>query len=304
MDTTTLQIFVEVVRRGSFAAVARDRDLDPSAVSRSIRTIEDQLGVRLFQRTTRRLSLTEAGKLYFDRIAPLAEELDQAGLVASDVSKRPSGTLRVTTSVSFGQKCIVTLLPRFVEHCPDLTIDLLLSDSVIDIVAEGFDVAIRLGGLVDSTLVATRLVKTRYFVCASPGYLQSHSPLVKPGDLRDHNCLLFPMSGFRSRWIFRDRKGKTTEVPVKGRMVVSAAVALGQLAVAGMGPVLLPHWVVADDLKNGTLIDAFPEYEVTATDFETAVWFVQPSRTYVPLKVLVFRNFLRQAMRHSATSRR
>ena len=138
-----LQIFVEVIRQGSFAAVARDRNLDPSSVSRAIAGLEAELGVRLFQRTTRQLSPTEAGTAYFERIEPLVEEMQQANNLATDMSRQPKGTLRVTASVSFGQKCIVPLLPNFGTLYPDLTVDLLLTDAVVDLFAERIDVALR-----------------------------------------------------------------------------------------------------------------------------------------------------------------
>ena len=170
MDISTLQIFVEVMRQGSFAAVARDRDLDPSSVSRTIAALEKELGVRLFQRTTRRLSPTEAGTVYFERIEPLVEEMQQAIDIALDTAGQPKGTLRVTASVSFGQKCIVPLLPDFGFRYPELAIDLFLTDAVVDLFAERIDLAIRLGLLTDSTLVAQPLMRTRYRVCASPQY--------------------------------------------------------------------------------------------------------------------------------------
>ncbi|NET38462.1 MAG: LysR family transcriptional regulator [Cyanothece sp. SIO1E1] len=296
MDLSVLQIFVEVMKQGSFAAVARDRDIDPSSVSRTIASLEQELGVRLFQRTTRRLSPTEAGTAYFERIEPLVEEVQQAINVAVDISGQPKGTLRVTTSVSFGQKCIVPLLPDFATMYPELTIDLLLTDAVVDLFAERIDVAIRLGRLADSTLIAQQLMRTHYLVCASPQYLQQYDYPQQPGDIQHHNCLLFPLSGFRSRWIFRDSHGVTSEIPVRGRTIISNAIALQQCAIAGMGLTLLPNWLINEDLRAGTLVNVLPKYDVTATDFSTAAWLIYPSRTYVPLKVRVLMEFLKQSM--------
>lgn len=291
-----LKMFVEVVRRGSFATVARDRQIDPSSVSRAIAGLEEELGIRLFQRTTRQLSLTEAGSTYFERIEPLIEEMQQAIAIATDVSGQPKGTLRVTASVSFGLKCIVPLLPKFALLYPDLTIDLLLTDAVVDLLAERVDLAVRLGLLADSTLIAQPLMQTHYAVCASPEYLKRFGQLEKPTDVEHHSCLLFPLAGFRSRWIFRDRKGGISEIPVHGRTLISSAIALQQCAIAGMGLALLPHWLIDDDLQAGTLVNVFPGYEVTATAFSTAAWMVYPSRVYVPLKVRVFIDFLKQAI--------
>lgn len=296
MDVSVLQVFVEVMRQGSFAAVARDRDLDPSSVSRTIAGLEKELGVRLFQRTTRQLSPTEAGTAYFERIEPLVEEIQQATDITADFSGQPRGNLRVTASVAFGHRCIVPLLPEFEAQYPDLTVDLLLTDAVVDLLAERIDVAVRLGLLADSTLIAQQLMRTHYTVCASPDYLKQFEPLENPMDLENHNCLLFPLAGFRSRWIFKAQNGELSEVSVSGRTVISSAIALQQCAIAGMGLALLPNWLIDDDLQAGSLINAFPDYDVTATDFITAAWLVYPSRAYVPLKVRVFIDFLKNAI--------
>jgi DNA-binding transcriptional LysR family regulator len=293
MDISVLQLFIEVFRQGSFAAVARDRNLDPSSVSRAIAGLEEELGIRLFQRTTRQLSPTEAGMTYFERVESLVEELQQATAIATDVSSNPTGILRVTASVSFGLKCIVPLLPEFSQLYPDLTVDLLLSDSIADLFAERIDVAIRLGLLPDSTLIAQQLMPTPYSVCASSDYLKRSEQLKNPIDLAQHNCLLFPFAGFRSRWIFKDRRGELIEVPVVGRTLISSAIALQHCAIAGMGLALLPNWLIKEDVQAGTLINVFPDYEVTATDFSAAAWFVYPSRAYMPLKVRVFISFLK-----------
>lgn len=188
------------------------------------------------------------------------------------------------------------LLSDFGRRYPDLTVDLLLTDATVDLLAERIDVAVRLGLLADSTLIAQQLMKTRYAVCASPAYLQHGERLKEPGDIENHNCLLFPLAGSRSRWIFRDRQGQENEVPVKGKIMISNAIALQQCAIAGMGLALLPHWLIDEDLRSGTLVNVFPEYAVTATDFNTAAWLVYPSRSYVPLKVRVFIDFLKQAV--------
>jgi DNA-binding transcriptional LysR family regulator len=296
MDISALQLFIEVVQQGSFAAVARDRNLDPSSVSRTIAGLEAELGVRLFHRTTRRLLLTEAGTIYFDRIEPLLEEMQQAVHVAKDSSGEPNGTLRITASVSFGQKCIVPLLAEFQSIYPDLTVDLHLTDAIVNLFAEKIDVAIRLGLLADSTLVAQQLVQTRYLVCASPQYLERYGQLKNPSEIESHNCLLFPLEGFRARWIFRDKGGTLSTVPVHSRTIISNAIALQQCAIVGMGLALLPHWLISEDLNSGRLLNLFPAYEVTATDFSTAAWLVYPSRNYVPLKVRAFIKFVKQAI--------
>ncbi|MGD1899744.1 MAG: LysR substrate-binding domain-containing protein [Phormidesmis sp.] len=306
MDISVLKLFVAVVRKGSFAAVARDRNIDPSSVSRAIATLETELGNRLLQRTTRKLSLTEAGITYFERIEPLVEEIQQASDALKDFSRRLEGTLRATASVAFGLTCIVPILPAFKARYPRLTIDLLLTDSVVDLVAERVDLAVRLGRLEDSSLIAQRLMPVEYRVCASADYLRRAREKVKekagekaeipqsPSELSQHDCLCFPLAGFRSRWIFRDKAGQISEVAVQGRMVISNAIALQQCASAGIGVARLPNRLVDADIAAGRLVNLFPTYAVTATDFNTAAWFVYPSRKYVPMKVKVFMDFLRQ----------
>lgn len=294
MEISVLRIFIEVMRQGSFAAVARERNIDPSSVSRSISGLEQELGVRLFQRTTRKLSPTEAGIIYFNRIEPLIEEMQRAVELITEVSGQPKGTLKVTASVSFGLKCIVPLLAEFGMLYPELSVDLLLTDSRVDLLTERVDLAIRLGQLRDSTLIAQKLMSTRYLVCASPGYLKQWGQLNQPEEITQHNCLLFPFAGFRSRWIFKDSQGEISEIPVSGRNIISNAIGLQQCAIAGMGLALLPHWLVDEDLEAGKLIKVLPNYDVTATDFDTLAWLVYPSRTYVPLKVKVFMDFLKK----------
>ena len=293
MDLSVLQTFIEVMRQGSFAVVARERNIDPSSVSRAISGLEKELGVRLFQRTTRQLAPTEAGIIYFNRIEPLMEEMQQAVELVTE-SDLPKGTLRVTASVSFGIKCIVPLLAEFETMYQDLSIDLSLTDYRLDLVTERVDLAIRLGKLKDSTLIAQKLMSTKYAVCASPDYLKQHGQLQHPEDITQHNCLLFPFAGFRSHWIFRNRQKETIKIPVKGRTVISNAIALQQCAIAGMGLALLPHWLIDKELESGALIEVLPSYDVTATDFQTSAWLVYPSKSYVPLKVKVFIDFLKK----------
>jgi DNA-binding transcriptional LysR family regulator len=186
-------------------------------------------------------------------------------------------------------------LPQFQAQYPELVVDLLLTDAVVDIFAEHIDVAVRLGQLADSALIAQHLMWTRYRVCASPTYLQKFGVPMRPEEVTEHNCLRFPLPGFRSQWIFKDAAGALTQVFVQGRTVVSNAMALQQCAIADMGLALLADWLTADAVQSGKLVDVFPNYQVTATDFNTAAWLVYPSRTYVPRKAQVFMELLKRA---------
>ncbi|AFY75186.1 transcriptional regulator [Synechococcus sp. PCC 7502] len=298
MDISVLQTFVEVMRQGSFVAVAKSRNIDPSSVSRAIANLEAELGIRLFQRTTRQVYPTEEGITYFNQIEPLVSELKQAMMVVKDTSGQVGGTLRITAPFSFGHRCIVPLLGKFSRLYPDLTIDLVLTDAIVDLLAERIDIAVRLATLNDSTLIAEQLMRTQYIVCASPKYLEQSGNLQQPQDIQNHNCLLFPWSGFRTRWIFRNQKSEETAVAVNGKTMISSAIALQECAIMGLGLALLPDWLVGKDLSNGVLVNAFPDYEVTATNFHTAAWLVYPSRIYIPLKVRIFIEFLKSSIAH------
>ncbi len=296
MNLDALNVFVAVARCGSFAAAAKERNSDPSSVSRSVADLEAELGLRLFQRSTRSMTLTEAGGIYLARIAPLLDELEHAREAAAQASSTPRGLLRITASVTFGQVCIVPLLGQFRARYPELKLECVFSDDNLNLVAEGIDLAIRLGPSVEGDVVAAKLMDTRYGVYASPDYLASRAPISKPTDLSKCNVLLFNLRAYRSRWLFRDGDGREQSVSIKGDLTLSPAGALLNAAIAGLGPALLPDWLVSDSLSNATLVDLFPGYAVSATSFDTGAWVVYPSRTYLPLKVRVMIDFLREKL--------
>jgi len=289
-----MKTFVEVAHRGSFAEVARDRNVDPSSVSRAVALLEDEVGVRMFQRSTRRVSLTEAGEIYLARIAAVMDELDHAGEEARGMSSNPTGTLRLTTSVAYGNTCLVPLLPQFRQQYPKIKLELFLTDTVVDLVSERVDLAIRLAQQFEADFVATKLLDTHYRVCASPGYLKKNKAPTKPQELQQHNCLLFPLPDFRSRWIFKNKKGTVEEIPIHGDVTILNALALRACALSGMGPVLLSNWLIDEDIAQGKLIDLFPDYRVTANEFNNAIWLGYPSRVHLPNKVRVMIDFLKQ----------
>lgn len=297
MDIEILRTFVEVMRRCSFAAVAREKDVAPSSISRAISSLEEELGVRLFQRSTRRLEPTEAGLLYYEHVEPLIDELERAQTIASDLSDHPHGTLRITAPVTFGQITLIPLLPELSSLYPDLTLEVLMSDNMADLLVEHIDIALRLGPLTDSSFVATQLCELSFVVCSSPAYIDKHGRPETLADIEQHNCLLFPLPGYSSRWRFRDSTGKVQEVPVHGHCYISNALSLKQCAMADMGLVLLPRWVVWRELADGQLVDLFPEFDVTATEFDSSAWLLYPSRSYLPLKVRVFVNFMKEKFR-------
>lgn len=293
MDFESVRVFVDVMKRGSFAAVARQRNVDPSSISRSVASLESQLGFRLFQRTTRKLSPTEAGNEYFSRVQNLMGEFDRAGEAALDLVSLPTGTLRITACTSFGQRVLAPILPEFRALYPDLTLELLLMDSHVDLVKEQIDVAIRFGQRPVGDFISHKLVSRRFHVCASPMYIKTHCKPKDPTALSELDCLLFSMPGYRSTWKFRDLHNNMLDVPVTGHLLISHGLTMTACTVAGLGPALLPDWLCQDEIQNGLLVDLFPDYACTATEFDTAAWLVYQSRSYLPSKVRVFVDFLK-----------
>lgn len=293
MHLSDLALLIEVARLGSFAAAAKAIGTDPSSVSRSIAGLEAELGVRLFQRTTRRLSLTEAGDLYLTRAQPLLEELTRIGVEAREVRAEPRGTLRLTASVTFGQSMLLPLLPAFRKSYPNIALECLFTDQNLDLISDRIDLAIRLAPAIEGDVIAARLMTTRYRVVGAPSYLADTPPVNEPADLRHHRLLLFPLKPFRTRWLFRDDQGGVTEVPVSGDIVISPAGALLEAARMGLGLALLPNYLTDTDFASGRLCHVLPNFQVTATSFDTGAWLVYPSRSYLPAKTRAMIDFLR-----------
>lgn len=300
MNTEDIALFVEIARHGSFAGTARARGTDPSSISRSVAALEAQLGVRLFQRTTRRLSLTEAGEACLARVAPLMDELEDALAATRDTRARPRGTLRLSASVAFGQQIVVPLLGGFRRAFPLVGVECLFTDANVDLVGERVDLAIRLAPAVEGDVIVSKLMDTRYLVVASPSYLAGAPALHQPSDLASHRVLRFPLRDYRSRWLFRGPSGEIFEQPVDGDLVLAPAGAIRDAAVGGLGPALLPDWLVREDVASGRLVRCLADWAVTATRFDTAAWLVYPSRAHLPAKTRAMIGFLREA--HSGTA--
>ncbi|WP_424973111.1 LysR substrate-binding domain-containing protein [Dinoroseobacter sp. S76] len=296
MDIEQLRTVTLVAQQGSFAAAARALSVDPSSVSRSVAAVEAELGLRLFQRSTRSLSVTEEGEIYLARLVPLLEELDRAHEDARAVSRQPAGTVRLTTSVAFAQTCVVPHLAEFASRYPDISLEILPSDANLDLAAHSIDLAIRLTPEPAGDLIRSKLIDTRYRVVASPQYLARSGALAVPTDLQAHSCLRFALPEFRTRWRFRRDGEEPVEVPVFGKVIIANALSLRLAALNGLGPALLADWLVKDDLDAGRLVDVFPDHDCSATEFETAAWVLYPSRSYLPRKVRVTIDFLKQAL--------
>lgn len=295
MDLETLRVFIDTFRSRSFSKVARDRNLDPSTVSRLIASLENELGVRLFQRTTRGLAPTEAASAYFERVAPALEELDSAAAAAGEATGAISGTLRITAAITFSEMSLVPLLPAFTARYPKVTVELVLTNAVLDLVGERIDLALRLGRLSDSSHVSQKLFDLDYVACASPRYLAERGVPARPEELTQHDCLIYAERSEGTRWRFR-QSGRIVEVPVRGQMCVNHGTVLRDCATSGMGVILLPYSYVARELRNGELVELFPDLEMTPGEFGGAVWIVYPTRAYVPGRVRVFVDFLKATL--------
>ena len=254
--------------------------------------METQLGVRLLNRSTRRLEPTEAGQLYAERIAPLLNELEAANTFASELSQEPRGRLRVSAGISYGEICLAPLLGVFAHRYPKLQVELILTDAFLDLIEERVDLAIRIGSLKSSTYVARRLSGLRMHVCASPTYLKRHGAPEKPSDISERQCLLFPRAGYDLNWTFKDSQGQLTDVVIQGRYQINNSHSIRTCCVNGMGITLLPDWLIKEELESGQLVSLFPQFQVTATEFGDAIWLVHSFQNYLPLKTRVFMDFL------------
>lgn len=295
MDDQLLRTTLLVARFGSFASAAREAGVDPSSVSRQVAALEDAIGLRIFDRTTRRLDLTEAGRLYLEQARPALEALDEAADAARDVMTQPSGLLRVTTSVAFGERWLMPRIASFRARFPQIELDLLLTDAVADLAGEGIDLALRLGAPpVSGSVVAAKLFDTPYRLVASPEYLKKAGRPSQPSDLADHDGLFFRLPAFRDAWRFRPQNGGPIEEAVpRPSLTISNALALRRAALSGMGVALLADWTIADDLADGSLEDLFPSYDVSAGQFDSAAWIINLSKAYVPNRLREFIDHLR-----------
>ena len=297
MDSTTLRLFVEVMQAQSFATVARHHNLDPSSVSRAIAKLEAELEFKLFHRSTRKLSPTEAGTIYFERIAPLIDELESARQMALDISQQPQGKVRVTASPVFAEQQIVPLLPEFAQQYPAISLELILTDAYLDLIAERIDIAVRLGTLQDSSYRVQHVRTMEFFICASPAYLNQYGYPQTPQAIAQHNCLLFPRTGYRLDWLLQDAAGKITQVAIHGNYLLTNSMAIKQCAIAGMGLALLPDWLIQSDIQSGRLVRLFAQYQVSTTNDSSSIWLLYPSREYLPLKTRVFMGYLAKQLK-------
>lgn len=281
-----LEIFARVARTGNMSAAGREMGLSPAVVSKRISLLEDRLGARLFQRTTRHLTLTETGEGYFKRVVDILSLVEEAEDFVSRRNTKPRGRLKATLPTSFSTRHIAPHLDQFLDTYPEIDLDIHVSDENIDIIRDGFDVAIRIGELQDSSLVAKKLAPDRRVLCATPGYLKRFTLPETLDDLDLHNCL---PTGSQEAWRLEDREGRSHHVRLDSNLVSSSAAFTREALLAGLGIGLRSTWEIGDKLKSGELKIVLPEYSGSSN---SAIYAVYPSRDFMPAKVNVFIEFL------------
>ena len=287
-----LETFVQVCDASSFSGAANRLGLSRGVVSKHVKQLEDRLGTRLINRTTRRLSLTEAGAAFYERCRQALADLDEAEADAARTSARPRGMLRVNAPMSFGQRYIAPLITPYLAAFPDVAIDLTLNDRVVDLVDEGYDVAIRIGRLPDSSLVARKLASSRMVICASRDHLSAHGTPAHPRDLADRPLLGYTYSSGRDLLRLEGPDG-ITEVKVRGPLKANNGDVLCTAVEAGLGIVATPAFFVAESLRDGVLVEILSDWSLPSTDIHA----VYPGNRYVPAKVRTFVDHLVAAFR-------
>jgi DNA-binding transcriptional LysR family regulator len=282
---TDLEIFARVARTGNMSAAGREMGLSPAVVSKRVSLLEERLNTRLFQRTTRQLTLTETGEGYFKRVVDILSLIEEAEDFVGRRNTRPRGLLKVTAPTSFSRLHIAPYLPQFLEKFPEIELDFHLTDNFVDIIRDGFDLAIRIGELQDSSLVQRKLAPDTRVICASPKYLEVHGTPKSLAELDDHNCL---SAGAQDYWRL-EGDGRTHQLKVKGNIRSNSFEFMREALLAGIGLGLRSTWDIGPELRSGTLKTVLPQYRGIDS---MAVHAVYPSREFMPEKVNVFIEFV------------
>tara|TARA_Y100000768_G_scaffold389021_1_gene390459 strand:+ start:1032 stop:1949 length:918 start_codon:yes stop_codon:yes gene_type:complete len=293
MNLELFQIFIDVYRHQSFVEVAKRNCVASSSITRGIAQLENEFGVRLFHRTTRKVSPTEEGEEFYKRILPILEELSHIKEKSSD--KLTKATLKITSNVSFCHTLLNEVIIKFKKKYPQINVELLLSDQYVDLITERVDLAVRFGKLVDSSFIGSKLFELKYVLCASPSYLKNKS-IQKPEDLKNYESLGFLISNYGQSWKFR-KKGQVVEIQINPHVKVIGALSLIDFTLSGLGVAVLPKFMIRKELEKKKLIPLLQSYEVTPTEFDSAAWLLYPSREFVPTKVQLFSNFLKDYLK-------
>lgn len=280
---TSLMVFTQVVERGGFSAAARRLDMSTTMVSNHVQALEDRLGVRLLNRTTRRVSTTEIGRAYYDRCVNVLAELEDADQAAAALQMTPRGTLRMFAGVHV-TRFIAPIVAQYLADYPEAGIQLAIGERQVDLIEEGFDLAISARPPRESNLIVRNLTPWRHILCCSPAYLEEHDCPREPADLAQHNCLRYALYPFGDEWRLTGPYGQAVAVKVSGNLVTDSAETLRAVALAGGGLFLAPSFIVADDLKQGRLVRLLEDY----LPVPFAINAVYPHRHHLSAKVRCF----------------
>jgi len=282
-----MMIYVKVVEQGSFTGAANALDISKSVVSKHVARLEKTLEAQLLKRSTRNLSMTDAGRALFERCMSISRDIEEAELAVSYTHQEPTGTLRISAPFSFGHLHLSAAISDFLELHPKLKVHIELGMPEIDMIAQGVDLAIRIGEQPDSTLIARRLSMRPMRVCASPDYLEKHGTPKHPNELAEHHCLLYQGSPTGNEWHFQ-HNDELIRIPIRARFSSNSSQALEKAAVSGLGIVMLPGYMMTQDIKNGRLISLLQEY-CPAT---IGIFAVYPHTRHLAPKVRSFIDFL------------
>jgi DNA-binding transcriptional LysR family regulator len=286
-DVSTMEVFVRTVLCGSLSAAGRELNLTPAAVSYRIARLEDSLGTRLLHRTTRRLRLTEDGTEYFRNAEQIVADIERAEAAISRRNDVPQGTLKLTAPASFGRQHIAPILPKFLRRFPDVHLNFVMTDEMIDLLGEGVDLAIRISELKDSGFIARKVAPDYRVVVAAPDYIERYGAPQTPADLAHHNCLMLSQQQF---WMFNGPDGPE-RIRVAGNFQCNNGEVIREAALAGLGIALKATWDIAGAIKAGRLKVLLKNYPISS---QTSIWALYPSRRNVPAKVTAFVDFLRE----------
>ncbi len=289
---SAIRTFCKVVELQSFTKTAHQLELSVAMVSKQVGLLEQHLNARLLMRTTRRVSVTEAGQLYYERCHAILAELEQANAMISDHSRRPSGPIRISVPMDFGTLKVAPLLAEFHRRYPDIHLNLEYSDRLVALVEENFDLALRIGALPDSSLIARPLAQMSLITCAAPDYLARHGTPDHPSQLADHNCLLYTLS--EPQWSYQQR-GHRYDIRPKGAMRANTGRALALAASQGMGVIMQPRFIVEDYLEKGVLLPLLEDFELPKINLN----LLYPHRHFLPSRVKCFVDYMESCFRHS-----
>lgn len=285
---TEIAVFVQVVQSGSFTHAAEQLDMSKSAVSKFVTRLEKHLGARLLNRTTRRLSLTEAGEVFYERSRQGLEEIDEASAQVSRLQDAPRGTLRINAPMSFGILHLAPAIGEFQKIYPDLMVDMHLDDRKLDIVEEGFDVAVRITNMADSSLVARRLSPCRHVICAAPAYLAKKGTPTNPSDLRDHHIVSYSYQASMTEWEFLSSSGEHLSVSISSKTQINNSLAIREALLSGLGIARTPSFIVSEDTRIGRLVPVLTDYRIP----EVSLYLVYAHRQNLSPKIRAFVDFM------------